>query len=42
MKQSDVGLGCLSRPFCQATSVRNFRTFIISAIADIKLLCIEG
>ena len=24
--QSDLGLHCLSRPFCLATSVRNFRT----------------
>ena len=24
--QSDPGLRCLSRPFCLATSVRNFRT----------------
>ena len=26
-KQSDLGLRCLSRPFWQATSVQNFRTF---------------
>ena len=26
---SDLGLHCLSRPFLQATSVRNFRTFTI-------------
>ena len=25
------GLGCLSRPFCQATSVQNFRSFTIPA-----------
>ena len=37
VKQSDLGLGFLYRPFYQATSVRNFRTFIVSAIADIKL-----
>ena len=28
-KQSDLGLPCLSRPFWQATSVRNFRTFTV-------------
>ena len=28
-KQSDLGLCCLSRPFRQATSVQNFRTFTI-------------
>ena len=28
-KQSDLGLCCLSRPFWQETSVRNFRTFTI-------------
>ena len=28
-KQSDLGLPCLSRPFGQATSVQNFRTFTI-------------
>ena len=27
---SDLGLPCLSRPFWQATSVRNFRTFTAS------------
>ena len=27
--QSDLGLRCLSRPFCQATSVQNFRTFTV-------------
>ena len=26
-KQSDLGLHCLSRPFWQATSVQNYRTF---------------
>ena len=26
-KQSDLGLRCLSRPFWQALSVRDFRTF---------------
>ena len=28
-KQSDLGLHCLSRPFYQAISVRNFRTFTV-------------
>ena len=28
-KQSDLGLCCLSRPFYQATSIVNFRTFTI-------------
>ena len=28
-KQSDLGLGCLSMPICQATSVRNFITFTV-------------
>ena len=28
-KQSDLGLPCLSRPFWQAASVQNFRTFTI-------------
>ena len=28
-KQSDLGLPCLFRPFWQATSVRNFRTFFM-------------
>ena len=28
-KKSDLGLPCLSRPFCQATIVRNFRTFTV-------------
>ena len=28
-QQSDLGLPCLSRPFGQATSVRNFRTFTV-------------
>ena len=26
---SDLGLHCLSRPFLQGTSVRNFRTFTV-------------
>ena len=29
-KQSDLGLCCLSRPFWQATSVQNFRTFTVA------------
>ena len=29
-KQPDLGLCCLSRPFGQATSGQNFRTFTIS------------
>ena len=29
-KQSDLSLHCLSKPFWQATSVQNFRIFIIS------------
>ena len=28
--ESDMGLRCLSRPFCKANSVRNFRAFTIS------------
>ena len=28
-KQADLGLHCLSRPFWQVASVRNFRTFTI-------------
>ena len=28
-KQSDLGLCCLSRPFWQAASVQNFRTFTV-------------
>ena len=28
-KESDLGLPCLSWPFWQATSVRNFRTFTV-------------
>ena len=28
-KQSDLGLLCLLKPFLQATSVQNFRTFTI-------------
>ena len=27
--QSDLDLGCLSRPFWQATSIRNFRIFTV-------------
>ena len=30
IKQSDLGLPCLSRPFCQITSVRNFRTCTVN------------
>ena len=29
LKQSDLGLHCLSRPFLQTTSVFNFRAFTI-------------
>ena len=29
-KQSDLGMHCLYRPFCQATSVQNFRTSIVT------------
>ena len=29
-KQSDLDLHCLSRPFEQTTSVRNFRTFMVA------------
>ena len=28
-KQSDLGLRCLSRPLCKATSVRSLRMFIV-------------
>ena len=31
-KQSDLGLHCLLRPLWQATSVGNFRTFILSKL----------
>ena len=30
--REDLGLPCLSKPFWQATSVRNFRTFTIHAV----------
>ena len=33
-KQSDLGLCCLSRPFWQATSVRNFRAFTVVILQD--------
>ena len=33
-KQSDQGLHCLSRPFKQATSVRNFKTFTIALLQN--------
>ena len=33
-KQSDLGLHCLSRPFWQATIVRNFRTSTPLKIGD--------
>ena len=29
-KQSDLGLSCLSRTFCQVTGVQHFRTFTIN------------
>ena len=32
-KQSDLGMLCLSRPFKQATSVRNFRAFTVQVNA---------
>ena len=32
MKQSDLGLLCLTRPFWQTTSVRNFRTFSVLTV----------
>ena len=32
MEDPDQGLHCLSRPFWQASSVQNFRTFIISQV----------
>ena len=32
MEDPDQGLHCLSRPFRQASTVQNFRTFIISQI----------
>ena len=32
MEDPDQGLHCLSKPFGQASSVQNFRTFIISQI----------
>ena len=34
-KQSDLGLRCLSRPFGQATSVRNLRTFTVDLLGII-------
>ena len=33
-KQSDLGLHRLSRPFCQATSVHNFRIFTIQGVQN--------
>ena len=33
-KQPDLGLPCLSRPFWQATSVQNFKTFRILTISN--------
>ena len=33
LKQSDLGLHCLSRPFWPATSVRNFRALYQSLIS---------
>ena len=42
-KQSDLGLYCLSRPFWQTTSVRNFRTFSISPFCNLTYMdCIGG
>ena len=35
---SDLGLHCFSRPFWQATSARNFRTFTILIIFTFSLL----
>ena len=29
-KQSDLGLSCLFKPFWQATSVQNFRSFTVA------------
>ena len=33
---SNLGLQCLSRHFCQATSVRNFRTFTVSQFTSLN------
>ena len=32
LKQSDLGLGCLSTSFCKVTCVRNFRTLTVDII----------
>ena len=41
LKQSDLGLRCLSKPFWQATSVENFRTFTVYRKNKwSKLLCV--
>ena len=39
--QSDLGLHCLSRPFCQATSVQNFRTFTVSGVLKKETLLMD-
>ena len=36
LKQSDLGLHCLSMPFWQAASVRNFRIFTVTG------MCLEA
>ena len=38
-KQSDLGLHCLTKPFWQATSVPNFRTFTVDIKDKISTLC---
>ena len=40
-KQSDLGLGCLSRLFWWTTSVQNFRTFTVTSVLLYKHTCTE-
>ena len=37
--ESDLGLHCLSWPFCQATSVQNLRTSTVNKFIDQAWLC---
>ena len=41
-EQSDLGLYCSSRPFRQATSVRNFRTLTIHFVSYVKLFSVHA
>ena len=40
-EQSDLDLRCFSRPFWQATSVRNFRTSTIIIFHPVNISCLE-